>query len=112
MSRSYKKHPGYYHSSKHGKRFANSKVRHYKDLVNGNMYKKVSDSYDICDYKFMAWNRRHWLRCKYFEGGLWYTVTSIWNSKPYRYFQRFSSIEYYPMSYVDMLELDYKVRRK
>lgn len=53
MSRSYKKH-GFCkceNSCKIGKRFANRRVRRYKDEIpNGKAYKKIYPSYDICDY--------------------------------------------------------------
>jgi hypothetical protein len=62
MSRSFKKHPGYHDGEgskypKFAKRFANSRVRHYRDLANGGMYKKVFDSYGIHDYNFRNWTR-------------------------------------------------------
>ena len=55
MSRSFKKFPCV---TDHGKstylykRMANKKVRHTQDLPNGKAYKKVFDSWDICDYKY------------------------------------------------------------
>lgn len=57
MSRSYKKNPGFYDRCPFMKRIANQKVRHYKDLMNGNGYKKVGDSWAIHDHKFHIWNR-------------------------------------------------------
>jgi len=39
-------------SKKIFKRIAGKKVRKYKDLIDGKFYKKVSNSYDICDYRF------------------------------------------------------------
>lgn len=62
MSHSYKKNPGFHDGEgskypKFAKRFANRKVRHYKDLPNGNAYRKVSDSWDIHDYNFRYWHR-------------------------------------------------------
>lgn len=60
MSRSYKKHPWitdhHARTTKEKKKFANKKVRHYKNLPNGSAYKKVSESWDICDYKwYWSW---------------------------------------------------------
>lgn len=56
MSRSYKKNPWITdHQAKttsNDKKFANKKVRHAEDLPNGGAFKKVSCSYDICDFKF------------------------------------------------------------
>jgi len=57
MSRSFKKVAGwtcgYKGDRKSSKRFANKAVRNTEELVNGMMYKKVSESYDICDFKFL-----------------------------------------------------------
>ena len=33
------------------KKIANKKVKHAKDIASGGAYKKVSNSWDICDYK-------------------------------------------------------------
>lgn len=53
MSRSYK-HIGFCKcekSCKTGKKFANKKVRNYKnEIPNGKAYKKIYNSCDICDY--------------------------------------------------------------
>ncbi|HAH17786.1 MAG TPA: hypothetical protein DCL29_02025 [Eubacterium sp.] len=51
MSRSYKKHPRVKDKNNKGmKKYANKKVRHTKDIPNGKAYKKVFESWDICDY--------------------------------------------------------------
>jgi len=53
VSRSYKKNPWLKDRNPWAKRMANKKVRRFKkDLANGNAYKKVSCSYNICDYKW------------------------------------------------------------
>jgi hypothetical protein len=56
MSRSYRKPfvvDGYgTHSKKIAKRRANKKVRSYKDVTDGNLYKKVMDPWNICDFRF------------------------------------------------------------
>lgn len=53
MSRSYKKKPVFTdNASKKHKRLANKKVRKAKNVTNGNQYKKVSESWDIHDWKF------------------------------------------------------------
>jgi hypothetical protein len=53
MSRSFKHNPIIKDDTrkKFGKKFANKKVRKI-DLDSGNSYKKVYQSYDICDYSF------------------------------------------------------------
>ena len=57
MSRSFKKHPWvtdhHVKSSKESKKFANKAVRNKEDLPNGKAYKKVYESWDICDYKYI-----------------------------------------------------------
>lgn len=56
MSRSYKKvpHCKCEDSCKWGKRQANKKVRRYKgEITNGKGYKKLYESWNICDY--------HWI---------------------------------------------------
>ena len=68
MSRSYKKHPySKDRPSKGMKKFANKKVRHTKDIPNGKAYKKVFESWDICDWRWI-WTRadaiRTWERAK------------------------------------------------
>ena len=60
MSRSYK-HIGFCKcekSCKIGKKFANRKVRNYKgEIPNGKAYKKIYNSWDICDYyNIETWN--------------------------------------------------------
>lgn len=41
-------------SCKFGQRRANKKVRHYCDNIpKGGHYKKIFNSWDICDYKFI-----------------------------------------------------------
>ena len=54
MSRSYRYSKIFKDSTKGMKRFANKKVRKNLDLPNGNGYKKVFESYDISDYKFIC----------------------------------------------------------
>lgn len=53
MSRSYKK-PYVKDKSnkKDGKKAANNKVKRTKEIGNGKQYKKVYNSWNICDYKF------------------------------------------------------------
>lgn len=87
MSRSYKKKPFFKATCRGMKRYANKAVRHYKDLpaYKSKAYKKVFQSYDICDYFFYTpreeiielWEReeselavgaapnRQWLHAKY-----------------------------------------------
>ena len=69
MSRSYKKTP--YCGDNKGKakkRVANSKLRtklkdHDFILANGNAYKKVYESYNICDYGWITSWREYWEIC-------------------------------------------------
>ena len=57
MSRSYKKWPSYSdysrgpNGTKLNKRLASKKVRNAKDVPNYSGYKKVYESWDICDWK-------------------------------------------------------------
>lgn len=54
MSRSFKKVFGYKDRCPIMKRYANKRVRQNKEFsVGGRAYKKLSCSYDICDYKFL-----------------------------------------------------------
>lgn len=55
MSRS-KKAPWYVQGGKkYGKRFANKRLRRYKlHLLQNMSYKKLYESWDICDWKFYA----------------------------------------------------------
>ena len=75
MSRSYKKigHCKYERSCKKGKQFANRRLRRKGinfEIPNGNAYKKLNESWDICDYKCIEtwkqyeawWNRSRWWR--------------------------------------------------
>lgn len=54
MSRSYRQ--PYYVSGgtgkKYYKRFANKKVRRYNGVSDHKFYKKIYESWDICDYKY------------------------------------------------------------
>lgn len=53
MSRSYKKTPISKDHTNGMKKFANKKVRKYKgEIEDGNSYKKIFCSYDICDWSF------------------------------------------------------------
>ena len=59
MSRSYKKHPIYTdraRGAKYWKRQANRKVRHYKDRVLHNDYKRLYCSWEIHDW-VSRWDR-------------------------------------------------------
>jgi hypothetical protein len=65
MSRSHKNVPGYtcgYRSveRKFEKNRANRKVRRVMD-VNGMMYKKLYNSWNICDYKFLFFSKKDWI---------------------------------------------------
>ena len=58
MSRSFKKSlVAKEKNNKYHKRSANKRVRRYDgDISNGKHYKKIYESYDICDYAFIAIN--------------------------------------------------------
>lgn len=77
MSRSYKKHPIVKDpAGKYMKRFANKKVRRTKDIPNGKAYRKVFETWDISDFRWI-WSREKaiydyltaepdsWIRKKY-----------------------------------------------
>lgn len=51
MSRSYKHTASYSIKTPGMKKLANKKIRHIQDIANGSFYKKMFQSYDICDYK-------------------------------------------------------------
>jgi len=51
MSRSYRK-PYKIDSSPYEKRQANRRIRKTDDIANGNHYRKLTDPYDICDYRW------------------------------------------------------------
>ena len=60
LSRSYKKYPCCKdeRSCKNGQRFANKTIRqHDGEIPNGRAYKKLYCSWDICDYKFVAFTK-------------------------------------------------------
>jgi len=70
MSRSYKKIPFCKANvSKFEKRQASKRARRSNEWVDGASYKKVSPSYDICDYKLYTpyrenatYTKEEWLR--------------------------------------------------
>lgn len=69
MSRSYKKTPYCGDTKgKENKRLANHKVRQYlknnEDVVlRGGAYKRLYDTWDICDYYWIANWEEYWLNC-------------------------------------------------
>ena len=54
MSRSWKKVWGFVDRSPTAKKYANKKVRRTQDVPNGKAYKKLYDSYNICDYALLV----------------------------------------------------------
>ena len=50
MSRSRRKYPRFGRNNQWFKRYCNKCVRH-ADIDSGGAFKKVGDSYDICDYR-------------------------------------------------------------
>jgi len=68
MSRSYKKTPWYGdQKNKEDKRNANKKVRSYlkniDNVLTKNNYKKVFESYDICDFGWVIFWDQYWKNC-------------------------------------------------
>jgi hypothetical protein len=58
MSRSYKKVPGFGHrprKKRELKRFASKAVRRASDVQDGKGYRKLSCSYNICDWWCRIW---------------------------------------------------------
>lgn len=59
MSRSYKKHPWATDNSdkKIHKKIANRRVRRFnRDIANGKAYRKLYESWEICDWKWLCEN--------------------------------------------------------
>ena len=67
MSRSYKKHPIFSDGcadKKTAKRRANKKIRSTNEILDGKQYRKISESWNIADYRF-HWTEteaRNWYR--------------------------------------------------
>ena len=76
MSRSYRKPiltDGYGTKRRRAaKTYANRRVRNKVVIANGNAYRKFTDPWNICDYKFPAWlaPREGEARCSF--GRVWY----------------------------------------
>ena len=65
MSRSYKRYPSWKcgKSCKWGQRQANKRIRHtLQGISNGKAYKKLYNSWDICDYKFVLFLKEEQVR--------------------------------------------------
>lgn len=58
------------HHGKYYKRYANKRARKHKCLINGCMYKKIYNSWNIHDYSYHVsnlpedWKNHNW--CRYF----------------------------------------------
>ena len=74
MSRTYKKTP--YcgdNKGKTNKRIANKKVRmflkNFNEVLKYSDYKKISETYNICDYYWIKKKKNYWKRClkNYYE---------------------------------------------
>lgn len=61
MSRSYRK-PWYKDRNPFMKRYANSVIRKTKNVPDGGAYRKMTDQYSICDYRFSAWPKSRYAR--------------------------------------------------
>lgn len=58
MSRSFKHTPGWVdRKDKRLKRYANKVVRHTDNIPNGRAYRKLFQTYDICDYAFLIFGK-------------------------------------------------------
>ncbi len=57
MSRSRKKNPGFCDRNPYCKRQANKRVRRTEGVYNGCLYKKLYNSWNIHDYKYLMWNK-------------------------------------------------------
>jgi hypothetical protein len=60
MSRSRKSVPGWTDNGKHrrsAKRYSNKRVRQTKDIPNGRAFRKVADTWNICDYRWLHFER-------------------------------------------------------
>lgn len=59
MSRSYRHTYCIKDSNPYFKKLFNKRLRHYKDIPNGNSYRKINCSYDIHDYSSLCtgWNQ-------------------------------------------------------
>lgn len=78
MSRSYKKTPGWCRKTKGMKKFANKTVRNTKDIPNGGAFKKNGHSWDICDWKFLYFNKEE----------LKETIEKYYFGEKYRFFMK------------------------
>jgi len=70
MSRSYKKEPVVKDYNRNSKKYANRKVRRkFKncDYPDGNAYRKLTCSWDICDYKFRETYKEYEIRKRRYE---------------------------------------------
>ena len=63
MARSYKKTLGWLDGGHaYEKRMANKKIRRTPNIPNGVAYRKVTDPWDICDWKYLFWTTREMYR--------------------------------------------------
>lgn len=85
MSRSYKKNPGYMDRNPHGKNQANRKVRHTQDISNGKAYKKLYESYGICDFGCLWYSTRTAVKISYHQWKYDYAPKVSWDDAPWRY---------------------------
>ena len=61
MSRSHKKVWGSKDRNPWAKNYANRKLRYKTNVPNGGNYKKFTQSYDICDWKFFWYSKQEFL---------------------------------------------------
>jgi len=64
MSHSYKHTPGFFDRNPFAKQQANRKVRRTLEVPNGKAYRRLFESYDICDYVIYLRDMKDWLGLK------------------------------------------------
>lgn len=82
MARSYKTVPGWTDNGLHrrfAKRQANKRIRQTPDVPNGRAFRKISETWDICDYRFL-----HFERALRFEEYCRESETRRWNPLPWQ----------------------------
>ena len=55
------------------KTYANRRVRKKFDIPNGNAFRKFTDPWNICDYKFPAWGAPREGETRHSFGRIWYS---------------------------------------
>ena len=74
MSRSFKKTPGFCDRSPYNKNQANRRARKNWAIANGGAYRKVFEQWNICDFKFLFFNKKE--------------IDKYYNNKPWKPFMK------------------------